>query len=100
MSTQTIFTPAGVIFPTPIECSMEDSIKIMSAPWMSWEYSCCAKIKFIWVSGKGPSSRIEPAREKGMLFFTHSYITPLFTTPASTALAMLPKRRTVLMTFK
>jgi hypothetical protein len=35
-----------------------------------------ASIRSILVSGRGPSSRMEPAREKGTLFFTHSYITP------------------------
>src|SRR5687768_4701431 len=32
MSTQTIFTPAGVMLPTPMEWSIDDSIRIMSAP--------------------------------------------------------------------
>ena len=32
MSTQTSFTPAGVMLPTPMEWSMEESISIKSAP--------------------------------------------------------------------
>src|SRR5439155_1250202 len=61
MSTQMSRTPAGVMFPTPIEWSMEESMRIMSAPSISRAYSACAATRSTIVSGSGPSSRIEPA---------------------------------------
>src|SRR5438445_441360 len=85
MSTQMSRTPAGVMFPTPIEWSMEESMRIMSAPSMSRAYSACAAIRSTSVSGSGPSSRIEPASAKGTPWRTLSYMTPLRTTPAPTA---------------
>jgi hypothetical protein len=38
------FTPAGVMFPTPIECSIVEGIRIISAPRISRAYSACALI--------------------------------------------------------
>ena len=38
-------------------------------------------------SGSGPSSRMLPASRKSTLCFTHSYMMPLLSTPASTACA-------------
>src|SRR5215475_6515611 len=85
MSTQTIRTHDGVILPAPIEWSIDDKQTTILAPSSSRAYSSCASIKSIWVSGKGPSSRIEPASTKGTFFLTASYIMPERRTPASTA---------------
>src|SRR5204862_1740361 len=97
MSTQMSRTPAGVTFPTPIEWSMEKSMRIMSAPSISRAYSACAATRSTIVSGSGPSSRIEPASAKGTPWRTHSYMTPLRTAPASTACRMPPCARTRLI---
>ena len=85
------------MFPTPIECSMEESIRIMFAPRTSRVYSSCALIKSISVSGSGPSSRMEPASENGTPARTHSKKTPRVSTPCSTACLMPPQRRIVLI---
>ena len=51
----------------------------------------------VMTSGSGPSSRIEPASTNGVPDFTSVYISPLVTTPCSTAAAIEPQPRTTLI---
>ncbi len=51
-------------------------------------------------SGRGPSSRIEPARTTSTPTLTHSNMIPNFNTPNSTALFMPPSLRIVLMAWR
>ena len=53
ISTQTSFTPAGVMLPTPMLWSIELSIKIISAPAISRAYSRWASIMSVKTPGNG-----------------------------------------------
>jgi hypothetical protein len=68
--------------PTPIACSIEDSINTIS------------------VSGRGPSSRIEPASTKGTWPCTQAWKMPCCSTPCATAAASPPQRRILLIAWR
>ena len=64
MSTQIVLTFAGRRFPTAIECSIVHFISVMVTPPSFDRIIFCAVTTSVMTSGKGPSSRIEPARTK------------------------------------
>ena len=86
------------MLPTPMLCSIDESISTSCTLLESAAaYRSCASTRSITVSGSGPSSRMLPASTNSTLFFTHSYMTPDFSTPVSTAARMLPARLIVLI---
>src|SRR3712207_5830478 len=97
MSTATTLTDADSMFPTAIECSMVDNISTSLASLITSLYLRCASTTSVTTSGKGPSSRIEPASTKGTPFFIHSYITPLLNNLFSTSALSPPALKTSLM---
>src|SRR5579872_4816472 len=85
ISTHTILTQLGSMFPVAMECSMVPMHSTSPAPFNCSAYESCAQFISVMVSGSGPSSRRLPASTKGIFAFTHSYRTPDSRRPDSTA---------------
>ena len=81
MSTHTIFTHDGSMFPTPMPCSIVESARTRPTPSIADAYRSCASRRSMIVSGSGPSSRMLPASTKSTPCRMHSYMTPDFNTP-------------------
>ena len=90
MSTQMVLTNDGKRLPTAIECSIVPSIMVMPTPCRALSIASLARTVSVMTSGRGPSSRIDPARMYVMPFSVASYIMPPLSFPCSIAFLMEP----------
>ena len=66
------------MFPTAMECNCVARLITVVARVVYFLMASCARQASVITSGSGPSSRIDPARTKGILFFRQASIIPFF----------------------
>jgi hypothetical protein len=97
MSTDTSGTDAGRMFPVAMECSIVATMIAKPTSASSARMARWPSMTSVWTSGSGPSSRTEPTRTNGLPASTMACMTPPVSTPFSTAAAMEPAARMVLI---